>query len=98
MKEAKFDWDQWNIQKNEMKHGVSSLEAESTFYDEKSHIYEDTKHSTPNEKRYILYGKSLESRILMIGFTLRNEKVRVITARPASKKERKIYEEKTSHH
>lgn len=39
-----------------------------------------------------LYGKSLENRILMVGFTLRRKKVRIITARPASSKERIIYE------
>lgn len=93
MKELKFDWDQWNIQKNEIKHGVSSLEAESCFYDDKGAIYEDLKHTTPLEKRYILYGKSMENRILMIGFTIRQDKVRIITARIASRQERKIYEE-----
>ena len=90
-----FDWDQWNIQKNESKHGVSSLEAESAFYDSRYKLFEDRKHSSPREKRLILYGRSIENRLLMIGFTLRNKKIRIITARPASKKERKIYGEKT---
>ncbi len=91
MKTLKFDWDQWNVQKNEAKHGVSSLEAESCFYDPHHHIYEDLAHSA-KEKRYILYGKGLENRILMVGFTLRKGKVRIITARPASRRERRIYE------
>ncbi len=93
MKELLFDWDQWNAQKNELKHGVSSLEAESCFYDPKVKIFEDLKHSSVHEKRYVLYGRSLESRLLMVGFTIRRSKVRIITARPASKKERGIYEE-----
>jgi hypothetical protein len=87
-----FDWDQWNVQKNEVKHGVSRLEAESAFYDPRYRLYEDLKHSTPPEARYLLYGRSLENRVLMVGFTLRGARVRVITARPASQKERRIYE------
>ena len=89
----KFDWDQWNIQKNETKHGVSKLEAESIYYDNALVIFEDIKHSTQNEKRWICYGTSLRNRVLMIAFTKRYKKVRIISARPASKKERKIYEE-----
>lgn len=87
-----FDWDQWNIQKNETKHGVSRLEAESAFYDPGYKLYRDAKHSTGSESRYILYGRSLENRVLMVGFTARGARVRVITARPASRKERDIYE------
>ena len=94
LQEISFDWDQWNLQKNERKHGVSRIEAESVFFDPSYKLYEDAKHSLMKERRYILYGKSLENRILMVGFTLRRKKVRIITARSASKKERKIYEEK----
>jgi len=93
MKKIVFDWDQWNIQKNETKHGVSALEAESVFFDSKYRLFEDLKHSNSSESRYVLYGKSIENRLLMIGFTVRNGKVRIITARPASKKERHVYEE-----
>ena len=96
MRDIQFDWDIWNVQKNEIKHGVSALEAESCFYDSRHKIYEDRKHSIPRERRYILYGKSMENKILMVGFTVRGDKVRIITARPASRKERNVYEEKTS--
>lgn len=92
LQEIEFDWDLWNIQKNEIKHGVSRLEAESAFFDPAYKIFADEFHSTPREQRYILYGRSLENRILMIGFTIRNPKVRIITARAASKKERAVYE------
>ena len=92
MAEVAFDWDQWNVQKNELKHGVSPLEAESVFYDPRHRLFEDEKHSTPREPRYILYGRGLESRVLMVAFTLRGKRVRVITARPASRRERRIYE------
>lgn len=76
-----------------MKHGVSALEAESCFYDAGLKIYEDLKHTSAKEKRLILYGKSMESRVLMVGFTIRGGRVRIITARTASRKERLVYEE-----
>ena len=91
-KEIQFDWDQWNVQKNEVKHGVSCIEAQSAFFDPAYKLYRDAKHSSAKEARYILYGKSIENRVLMVGFTLRGTKVRIITARAASRKERLIYE------
>ena len=92
MAEIVFEWDQWNVQKNEDKHGVSRLEAESAFYDPRYRLFQDLLHSSACATRYILYGRSLEARVLMVGFTQRGKKVRVITARPASRKERAIYE------
>ena len=89
-----FEWDQWNVQKNESKHGVSALEAESAFFDEQYRLFADEVHSTAGERRYILYGRSIENRVLMVGFTARGRRVRVITARPASRKERQIYDER----
>lgn len=91
-----FEWDQWNIQKNELKHGVSRLESESVFYDEHFVIFNDLKHSTKSETRWIGYGQSFLKRVLMLAFTIRNEKVRIISSRPASKRERNTYEEKKS--
>ena len=96
LREIRFEWDLWNVQKNETKHGVSALEAESCFYDEQAMLYEDRKHSTLREKRYILYAKSVEARVLMVGFTLRKGKIRIITARTASRAERRIYEKEDS--
>lgn len=92
MSSITFDWDQWSIQENERKHGVSRLEAESAFYDAQLRLFQDVRHSTVGEPRYVLYGRSLEARVLMVGFTRRGRKIRVITARPASRKERRIYE------
>ena len=90
MAEIVFDWDQWNVQKNESKHGVSRLEAESAFYDPHYRLFEDQRHSSRNEARYILYGRSLEARVDGRLHPTRAQ-VRVITARPASRKERRIY-------
>jgi len=91
-KVIEFNWDQWNRQKNEIKHGVSSLEAESAFFDSNYRLFRDVKHSTSKEERLILYARSSENRVLMIAFTIRGGLVRIITARPASKKERTVYE------
>ncbi|MCX6105069.1 MAG: BrnT family toxin [Proteobacteria bacterium] len=91
-KVIEFNWDQWNRQKNEIKHGVSSLEAESAFFDSNYRLFRDVKHSTSKEERLILYARSSENRVLMIGFTIRSGLVRIITARAASKKERAVYE------
>ena len=93
MKKISFDWDQWNIQKNEIKHGISKHEAESTFFDKKLKIFKDIKHSD-KEERWIAYAKSFYHNVLMIAFTKRKNKVRIISARRASKKERTIYEKK----
>jgi len=94
MAEVVFDWDQCKVQKNEEKHGVSRLEAESAFYDPRVRLFEDRRHSNARETRHVLYARSLEARVLMVGFTHRGGRVRVITARPASRKERRIYEAK----
>jgi uncharacterized DUF497 family protein len=92
MKELSFDWDQWNVQKNELKHGISALETESAFYDTDAAIFADIYHSTRTEQRWILYGRSMFHNVLMVAFTIRNKKIRVISARKASRKERSIYE------
>lgn len=92
----RFDWDLWNIQKNELKHGVSALEAESCFYDGAAVFFRDVKHSSSRETRYIGYAKSAEGRVLMVGFTVRGAKIRIITARQASLKEKRVYETQTT--
>ena len=92
-KEMEFDWDQWNVQKNELKHGVSQLEAESIFFDKHLILFEDISHSTTIETRWIGFGTSHLHRVMMVAFTIRHpSKIRIISARQASRKERKIYE------
>ena len=93
LKQIRFDWDQWNSQKNEIKHGVSAEEAESVFADRYHALFRDVIHSTASEHRYIILGESSQMRVLMVGFTVRRDKFRIITARPASRRERKLYEE-----
>lgn len=93
LKKLVFDWDQWNVQKNEIKHGISALEAESAFYDKTISIFQDLQHSGPAEQRWIAYAMSAYHNVLMIAFTVRQDKVRIISARKASRKERRLYEE-----
>lgn len=85
-----FEWDKWNIDKSYKKHGISPSETEEVFLDENVKIEEDIKHAQQVE-RYIAIGKTEEDRILFVVFTIRGEKIRVISARLANKKEREVY-------
>ena len=85
-----FDWDEGNKMKSTTKHGISNIEAESAFMDGKKLIVFDKKHSG-DEMRFYCIGRSLEDRILLITFTTRNTKIRIISARKANEKEKKQY-------
>ena len=89
-----FDWDEGNKQKNWEKHQVDFRECEEVFFNQPLLINEDTKHSS-QEKRFYVLGRSDLGRTLFLVFMLRNNKIRVISARDQSKKERKIYEQQT---
>ncbi|MGE5430819.1 MAG: BrnT family toxin [Syntrophomonadaceae bacterium] len=92
-----FNWDQGNINKNWEKHRVAWSEAEEVFFNQPLIIEDDKTHSAETESRYYALGKTTENRKLFIAFTLRNGKIRVISARPMSSREREIYnEEETS--
>lgn len=88
---AVFEWDKGNIDKNFISHNVTNKEAEEVFNNQPL-VSEDIKHSTL-EKRFQALGKTDKGKLLFISFTMRNEKVRVISARDMNKKEVKIYEE-----
>lgn len=91
-----FQWDQGNDNKNYLKHKVSTSECESAFLDDSKIGFDDFKHSF-KEKRLIVIGLAKPGRLLTIAYTIRNQKIRVISARDASKKENNIYE-KINHH
>jgi uncharacterized DUF497 family protein len=86
-----FLWDKGNKGKNFIKHKVSDQECEESFFDQKKKIFKDVLHSH-HEDRYILLGKTKEGRILFIVFMLRQERIRVISARDLNRKERHLYE------
>lgn len=89
-----FEWDKWNIDKSYQKHGITPNESEEAFLDEKAIILKDIEHSD-KEKRYSIIGKTISNKLLFVVFTLRKNKIRVISARKANKKERNNYGKKT---
>lgn len=89
-----FDWDIANQEKNWLKHEVTWEECEAVFTDENLKLLEDIFHSK-TEDRFIIIGKTRKQRLLYIAFTIRNNKIRVISARDINKKEIKLYEKTT---
>jgi uncharacterized DUF497 family protein len=86
-----FEWDKYNINKNWEKHHVSPVESEEIFFNNPIVVAGDIKHSK-SEMRYYALGKTARNRKLFISFTIRNSKIRVISSRDMSKKERDDYE------
>lgn len=86
-----FEWNEGNIEKNVIKHDVTTKEAEEAVTNEPTFLFIDEGHSKM-EKRHGLYGRTDNGRRLSIVFTIRMGKVRIITARDMSKKERRAYE------
>lgn len=80
-----FDWNKGNLDKNWLKHKVSFREAEEIFFDRFLKIFEDKKHSQ-KESRLVAYGITNKDRKLAVIFTLREEKIRIISARNQNKK------------
>lgn len=90
-----FEWDTGNIDKSFQKHGITTKEAEEIFLDINLKVQTDIKHSE-TEERFIGIGKTSENKILFTIFITRNNKIRIISARIANKKERSKYEQKNS--
>lgn len=88
-----FEWDQGNSMKNE-KHAVSDAEAEQVFFNEPLLVLDDSGHGA-SESRWHALGRTNEHRLLQVTFTVRasGSRVRVISARPMHRKERKVYEQ-----
>ena len=86
-----FDWDEGNLFKNLEKHSVTHLEAEQLFFNEPLIVNYDEKHSQM-ELRWYGLGITDTRRLLMVVFTIRQNKIRVISVRDMSRKERKTYE------
>jgi hypothetical protein len=86
-----FEWDTQKADSNIKKHGINFEEASTVFGDYLSLTYPDTAHSI-QEERYILIGLSDKNRILIVSHTQRGERIRIISARPATKRERDFYE------
>jgi uncharacterized protein len=87
-----FEWDPKKAKSNLRKHRVSFNEAATAFNDILSFTFDDEAHSDV-ERRYATLGMSYQGRILVVAHTMRGEKVRIISARAATSRERKWYEE-----
>ena len=87
-----FDWDQGNIEKNWERHKVSFIECEEVFFNRPLVVAEDTSHSK-SEGRYYALGRTNDGRYLFVVFTIRNNKIRVISARDMNREERRVYRE-----
>ena len=91
-----FEWDKGNLEKNFKKHKVSNKEAEEIFINESLIISEDAKHSG-EERRFQGLGKTDLGKLLFLSFTVRKDKIRVISARDMNKKEEVVYEKIKKH-
>jgi len=92
LKPLEFDWDEANKDKNWEKHKVDFRECEEVFGNEQLRTFYDIKHSQ-KEDRFIALGMTNKNRKLYIIFTIRDRKIRVISARDMSRKEKRIYEQ-----
>ena len=88
----KFEWDPVKAVANEGKHGVTFDEASAVFGDIFSVSGRDLEHSV-GENRLLTFGLSNHGRVLVVSHTDRGGVIRIISARPATRKEKRIYEE-----
>lgn len=89
-----FEWDEANRRKSEEKHGIAASEAEEALLNDPL-CQVDEGHSD-DEQRYVALGVTNDGRRLFVSFTVRRSRVRIVSARPMSRKERVVYEEAKS--
>jgi len=87
-----FEWEETKAAANLAKHKVAFEEAATVFEDDLSLTGRDPDHSV-GEHRYVTFGLSAKKRILLVAHTERGGKIRIISARLATRAERKLYEE-----
>jgi len=97
-----FEWDEGNAGKNWERHGVADFECEEIFFSQPLIVRRDTGHSQ-REARWVALGRTARNRKLFVAFTFRQARIRVISARDMTRRERKAYEdyekrEKTENH
>ena len=89
-----FEWDPEKGEVNFQKHGVSFDQASTVFGDPLSLLMPDPDHSA-DEERYLVLGMSAHQKLLVVAFAERPPNTRLISARRATRAERKRYEEET---
>ncbi len=87
---SEFEWDSEKAQINIAKHGIFFEEAVEVFFDP---FYQVGDTSQNNEKREFIIGYSLSYRLLLVIFIERNQRIRIISARQATRYEQKLYEQ-----
>lgn len=87
-----FEWDSGNREKNWILHNVTGAEAEEVFFNEPVLTFPDPRHSHAEERFYLL-GRTKADRRLHVVFTIRKNRIRIISARDMSRKERNTYDE-----
>ena len=85
-----FDWDEANGQKNWERHQVTPEDAEDVFFHQPLVVRSDVRHSK-GEKRYYALGQTGAERRLFVAFTIRNNKIRVISVRDMNRNETVVY-------
>jgi len=86
-----FDWDEGNLLKNWEKHGVSAYEYEQIFFNNPMIAGLGEKHSK-RESRYYALGITDAKKRLFVAFTVRKQRIQIISARDMSRKERKVFD------
>ncbi|MFN6460933.1 MAG: BrnT family toxin [Nostoc sp. DedVER02] len=87
---VEFEWDENKAQSNIEKHGVKFEEATEVFFDP---FYQVGDATANNEQRDLILGYSLSQRLLLVVYLERSRRTRIISARPDTSTERKLYEQ-----
>ena len=87
-----FEWDPAKARENETNHGVSFAEASEVFGDDHSSAVPDPDHSV-GEGRYLIFGMSRTAKYLVVSYTERGDRIRLISARTMTPRERRAYEQ-----
>ncbi len=87
-----FEWDPAKARLNEQKHGVTFFQVCEVFDDDHSSAVGDPDHSD-DEERQLIFGMSKDGKYLLVSYTERGDRIRLISARPMTAKERAAYEQ-----
>ena len=92
--DAGFEWDEIKARMNLRKHGVDFADATVVFEDERALTVKDVI-TAVDEQRYLTIGADALSRVLVVAYTWRGERIRIVSARRASSAERRQYQGKS---
>ena len=87
-----FIWDKNKAKLNLVKHNLSFEEAATVFADPLAFVFDDVEH-TRKEQRALIIGHTSKNKVIIVSFTERDQHIRIISARKATKKEKQDYEE-----